>query len=226
MDNDYGMVSSIWIRRVMALVVLAVVIFCVYVLVSSIITAETTGVLKVAATQKATISVSRVDGQAKKIGKPGEANIRLKPGTYQVVAITSNSLMAVRTVSIEKKQSVDINLTPTRSPKLPSVSSVSFFGMSALVDQGITSDQIDVLKLAFFRFKPYAGSVSINTQSIKTLPHNLGDPFVNTFGVAVDSQNYNAKVSYSDSQNIRLQLYNPRSGQLIFDSSPPAKNFH
>jgi len=220
-DNDYAAVLT-WVKRVVPFVFLVVIIICAYLVISAIITVETTGVLKVSATQKATISVSQTNTQAEIIGGPGNAQVRLKPGTYQVVATASNGQVAARVVSVEKKQSTAINLTLVTSPKLPSVNSVSFFGMSALTNLGISSAQLDTLKVDFFHFKPSAGAVSVDTQSAQTLPHNLGDPFVVTFNVTVDSQTYNTKVTYEDLQNIQLQLYNPQNSQLVYDSFHPA----
>jgi hypothetical protein len=216
-DNNYDVVLT-WIKRVLPFIFLVAILFCAYLIVSAIITVETTGVLKVSGGQRATISVSRVNSQAKIVGKPGNAHIRLKPGTYQVVATASNGQVAARQVSIKKKRSAELTLNPTVSPKLPSVKSISFFGMSALTDKGVSSTQMNTLKLDFFYFKTSAGSVSVNTQSVQTLPHNLGDPFVNTFSVAVDSQTYNAKISYTDNQNIQLQLYDSHNGKLVYDS--------
>lgn len=218
MDNDYGTGPDVMMRRMLFFATMIVVVVCAYLIVSAIITAETTGVLKVSSTQKATISVSRVGRQARTIGKPGKANVRLKPGTYQVVAITSNSQVAVRTVSIQEKKSVAVNLNPSTPLKLPSVSGVSFSGISTLTDLGLSSDEINTLKLNFFQFKTSANSVSINTGSARTAPHILGDPFVITFSVNVDSQAYKAKITYSDDGNIQLQLYSPGSGKLVYDS--------
>jgi hypothetical protein len=197
----------------------AVLVFCAYLIVSAIVTAETTGVLKVSAAQKAHISVTSSNSQAENIGKPGNAQVRLKPGTYQVVATASNGEVAARTVLIEKKRSVAVSLSPAASPKLPSVNSVSFFGTSALTDLGISPSQIDMLKLDFFHFKTSPSAVNIDSQSVQTLPHKLGDPFVITFDVTVDSKPYKAKITYSNLQNILLQLYNPQNGQLVYDSS-------
>ena len=217
-DNDRLIVLGAGAKRVLFIVLLFVIILSVYLVVTAIITVETTGTLEVSATQKATISVSRTNSQAKIIGEPGKAQVRLKPGTYQVVANTSNGFEAAKVISINKKQSVKFSLNPTTSPKLPSLNSVSFFGMSALVNVGVTSGQIDMLKNDFFHFKTSAGTVSIDTQSAQTLPHVLGDPFVNTFNVNIDSQTYNGKITYSDPQSIQLQLYNPHNGHLVYDS--------
>lgn len=218
MDNDYGTDPGLMMRRIMVFVTVIVVIFCAYLIVSAIIIAETTGVLKISSTQQATISVGRLNKQAKIIGKPGKAQVHLKPGTYQIMAITGNGQVAVRTVSIQKKRSVEINLNPITPLKLPSVSSVSFSGISTLTDLGVGSDQINTLKLNFFQFKTSAGSVSINTGSAQSAPHLLGDPFVITFNVSVDSQAYKARITYSDDGNIQLQLYNPGNGKLVYDS--------
>lgn len=217
MNDDYGTLPNMWAKRIIPLLVVIVVILCSYLVVSAIITAETTGVLKVSSTQKANIIVGRDNGQARIIGNSDHAGVRLKPGKYWVEAATNNGQVAVRTVSIDKKKSAAVSLAPANSSRLPSINDISF-NMSGLLSHGVSSDQINVLEYDFFHFKPTAGSVTVNTQSVRTLPHNLGDPFVLTFSVMVDSKAYNAKVSYEDPQNIRLQLYDAGSGKLVYDS--------
>jgi hypothetical protein len=218
-NDEYGYQVGSRLKQLLSFFAVIVVIFCAYLIVSAIITAETTGLLKVSGTQKATISITKTGSQAKIVGKPGKAKIRLKPGTYQVVASGSNGQGAARQISIQKKKSTTLSLTLANSPKLPSVSSVSFFGMSALTDIGITTDQMNALKFDFFRFKTSANAVSVNTKSIQTLPYILGNPSVSTFTVTVDSQTYNAKISFADLFTVQLVLSNPKTGQQVFDSS-------
>lgn len=218
MNDGYEAVPGVQTTRMVAIISVIVIIFCAYLVVSALITYETTGLIYISSAQKANIIVSRTDSQAKTIGNTDKAKVRLKPGTYQIESATSSGQVAVRTVSIKKKQSTKVSLTPATSPKLPSVNSISFFGTSALTDLGINSAQLDLLRLDFFYFRPSAGTVSISTQSVKTLPHNLGDPFVIAFNVSVDSQTYNAKISYEDTKNIQLQLYDHQGGKLVYDS--------
>lgn len=217
MDND-GFYLDAQTQRIVRILFGAVIVFCIYLVVSAIITAQNTGVLKVSASSKGIISVSRTDTQARIIGVPGSARVRLKPGNYQVIATTSDGKQTGKIVSIEKKRSTEVTLKPVATPKLHSLDGVTFFGTASLTDRGITAGQMDILRLDLFRFDTSATSVRIDAQSVRTAPHSLGNPFVLTFSVIIGSRTYNARTSYSDPTNIQLQLYNPQNGHQVYDS--------
>jgi hypothetical protein len=218
MEDSYGELS-LRAKRILFLISLAVIIFCVYIVVSAIITVETTGVLRVNTSPTATITISQTNTQTKIIGEPGKAQVRLKPGSYQIVAVT-NGKQATKIVSVKKKETTEASLKLSAAPKLPTPNDITFFGTDFLTDRGLTDNQMDTLHLDFFQFKPSASTISIDPQTIKVAPrsYNSTAPFVYDFSVAIDRTTYNAKAVSTGVDSLHLYLYQPQTGRLVYDS--------
>lgn len=97
--------------------------------------------------------------------------------------------------------------------------SPTYEGMSAFIDNGMTTEQVNNLIQAFSKFAPKAKVISIDTSSLTPGPHTPGtlNPFTIRFSLTVDSKPYNGVVSYSNLSSIRLYLY-AASGRQVFDS--------
>ncbi len=90
-------------KRPLLLIAVLVVIFSAYEIFSAVLASQTTGTLKVdVLTPSATITLRQTGHQSANIGV-GHAKIRLRPGSYQLIA-TSGKLQTVKTVEISKNQ--------------------------------------------------------------------------------------------------------------------------
>lgn len=115
--NPYNTIRSFARSRLVLLLLgLATVIFSVYMVISAIFIAQTTGVLHLSSTNsKARLVVSQNNAQAVDIGK-GKSSIRLKPGAYQVSA-RYNGYRTVARIQIRKRQTTEtvLNLVTTNA---------------------------------------------------------------------------------------------------------------
>lgn len=95
-----------------------------------------------------------------------------------------------------------------------------YLGFDALIDQGMTLEQLSALKLAFYE---YSRTLSQPIKEISLAVDNIdtereGSIWYISFPVRFDRQrDYKAKVDYTDLDTIRLYIYN-NSGQVVFDS--------
>jgi hypothetical protein len=213
------------LKRVASIASLVIIAICLYAMGKAIWISQTTGALQVTTGEsRATINLTQEGHQAVLIGA-GHAKVRLKPGSYQVVA-RAGANQAASTVSVQKRQVIKTNLVLQKGPQLPSVDDINFSGMVSLTDAGITSSQIKVLELEFFEYKTSAGIVSIDSQSIYPHAHNPNTyiSFTTDFNATIDSKLYNARINYTGLDDIHLTLYNPQNHQLVFDSSASSAN--
>lgn len=207
------------VKQLVAIIGLVVVIGCVYVLVSTVITAKTTGIVHVQPSiAQASISVSQSGTQAKVVGT-GETSVRLKPGVYQVAA-SAGTNSAIKTVRVSKTQTADVTLKLSEVSRVRSVDDVNFNGISGFINSGLSESQVDSLRLDFFRFKPSVKTIDIDTDSLQPAPRNrlVDTSFKTNFDVTVDSVPYKATIVYSGYEDISLFLYNTGDGSLAFSS--------
>ena len=202
---------------------LVVVAICAYLIVSSINIARATGILKVtSADAKAAVSISQQNKQAQFIGI-GNAEVRLKPGTYTVAAREAGKEV-FKDVKISLKQTTSVTLNPKDAVILPSVLSVTFQGFDEFIKNGLTDVQVNRLKNYFFRYQPTTKIVSIVPGSVRPAPRNPNTAigFTSDFRVSLDSNPYAAKINYSipgNPEGVRLFLYTA-NGQQVYDSGP------
>ena len=98
--------------RLIVLIVLAgLFIFVVWVIVAAIIARLNTGILHVATSNNASVTIQPTEGQQTKIGKGNDFKIRVKPGKYEVVAtFGSSSTSAVVSVAKGKETTQQLKL--------------------------------------------------------------------------------------------------------------------
>ena len=205
-------------RYLFVLIYTAIVLTCLYTIGKTVIITNATGILDIkSANSQTVLSINQANRQAKIIGT-GKVAVRLKPGSYQILASYGGN-SAYKTVQIHKKHTSRISLNPTSSP-LPAAGNTEFRYLDTLINSGVTSTQIDALKQIFSQFKPSARTISLDSDSVSPGPHNpdTSTEFTINFTVAVDSTTYNTTVSYADLDNIRLYLYDPSNNSLVFDS--------
>jgi hypothetical protein len=196
------------------------ILWCVWIVISAIIDSQTTGILYVSSSNsQASLIVSQNDRQALLVGI-GVAKVRLKPGSYQVSASIAGK-QANSTVEVYKKHTTTSHLNPSRLVKLPSVTTINFEGTGALINNGLTTQQVSNLEQEFFEFKHSAQTVSINTSSVEPGPHNpnIDISFTLNFTVSIDSITYRAAATYTNLETVQLSLYNLQNNALLFNSN-------
>jgi len=177
-----------------------------------------TGLLSVGSDSPgALLSVSQPGKQALPFGS-GAATVRLKPGRY-LLSASSGGKEAALVVNIQKRRNVKVVLRLTSSG-LPSVKNISFKYFDALIDTGLTTDQVNDLKTKLFQFKPNSQHIELKVNSIYREPHNpnVDTSFKIDFATTIDDMEYKAVIDYSDLSTVHVVLYNP-VGQVMFDSS-------
>ena len=197
------------------------VVWCVWILVSAIITSQETGILYVrSSNSQAGLIISQNDRQALAIGI-GVAKVRLEPGSYQVSASIAGK-QANSIVEVYKKHTTSSYLNPSQSVRLPSIDTVNFVGFSNFLNYGMSSSQLNNLEQAFFQYSKSIKTVAVNTASISPAPHNPNSASTMStvsFKVTVDSTSYNAVMNYDNlGDDYSLYLYNPSNNSLVFNS--------
>lgn len=217
MDNT-GSRSTL---RLIAVLISAVILaWCVYLIVSAVITSKTTGILVVKSVQpKASISISQPGHGAQFIGVDN-ATVRLKPGVYNLATYV-NGKETVTTANIKKGQTTNATLDVERSFTIPSVDDVEFQNFNFILNSGISSEQMSGLKLDFFRYKPSAKVIAVDSGSIAQQPHNPDstDPFRLDFRVSVDGKILKAEASYAGITDISLKLTDQGSGKVVLSTN-------
>jgi len=147
----------------------------------------------------------------KSITSTGGAQILNKKISFVPKDIPYDNLPDDQQAAIQHQQPPknDQNTTPT------------FTGTPSLINDGLTTAQINDLVQAFNDFAPKAKQVTIDTGSITTGPLNPAATtpvFTLMFDVNVDNTTYKATVSHSDALSLTLQLVNPQTGQQAFNS--------
>jgi hypothetical protein len=98
---------------------------------------------------------------------------------------------------------------------------VGFVGIESLLNYGITDSQINDLEQGLFQYKQSAKIITLDTSSIKPVPHDPSSADVSdviNFNVGIDNTSYRAKLVYFNLTAIHLYLYNPQTGNQIYDS--------
>ena len=97
----------------------------------------------------------------------------------------------------------------------------SFLGFDDFLTYGITTTQLNSLEQIIFNFSPSAKVVTLDTGSVSPVPHNAESTSTSdsiNFSLKIGSKDYNAKIDYSSLTVIRLYLYDPSDGSLVYDS--------
>lgn len=210
-------------RRQITLVIVLIYIVVIgmmgYFIASAIQIHDRTGILSVKASDKsAIITISENNHEAKILGT-GAATVRLATGSYYLVA-DANGKQTSAVAHITAGKTASINLDLEHSTFLPSPETISYDNLDSLINSGITSDQITLIKQYFFAFKPTAQLVNIDPNSVQPGPHdpNTSIGFTLNFNVRVDDTSYKATLTYPDASSVQLQLFDDQ-GKVVFDSN-------
>lgn len=191
-----------------------------YTIYTNIQLLKTTGRVEVTSSDTGSIiSISGVHTQAMIIGS-GAANIRIKPGTYQLVAKHSGQT-AASIITVNLHQTIQTKLVLGQAPHLASPYTVTFNGIDTLIDKGLSTTQVTNLKQLFFNYKKTVKTVSIETDTIGHTPYDLSgnNPnFTLTFVCKIDGQIDKCAVTYADLVNVQLVIQDSITGAQLFNA--------
>ncbi len=210
---------AILTRRMLRLVVAAIIAASLYIIVKAVISYQGTGVVSIISpNSNALIGVGQTDHRTVILGT-GKASARLKPGVYQISA-TGSGKQTIKQVRVVKKHSVTVYLKPVQQFRIRSASDINFKGTNALLDNGLSSAQLSDLEHYIFRFNPKAETVSIDQDSVVPGRRQAGtdEPFVLNFSLVIDSVPYKASTNHTNPNTINLSLYS-NDGQPVFNST-------
>jgi hypothetical protein len=207
-------------------VVVLLILVSTWVIVDSILTSETSGILSVKSSDtKANLIISQPGRQAKIIGS-GEVKVRLKAGTYDLLALDSGK-QASATVNVQKKQTTLINLGALQSITLPIVSDVSFQGFNNFTNYGMQYSQLQSLELAIFSYSKLAKTIAVDPSSISLAPYNSDSTSTLsnlTFSVSVDGTPLNANLTYDNLSNYLSLVLDNQNNVQVFSYNTSSQN--
>jgi len=95
-----------------------------------------------------------------------------------------------------------------------------FIGTSALINSGLSSEQIILLEQALSQYQEKAKVFKINESSVEPGPRNpnTSTQFSLNFSLSIENTPYNATLNYTSITNINLILYNPTTDAQVYDS--------
>lgn len=196
-------------------------VFIVLTVVSDVRIKRSTGGLTITTfASNASISISSNNKGAVIVGT-GTAKLRLSPGSYQITASSNGSTSTGRAV-VRLGASTTVHLAKTNAAPVPSPDNITFSGIDALVQRGITAKQSANLRTLFFKYKQNAKAISIKTSSITQGPRDSSDdnaPFTLNFTVTIDSDTYDASIVYTDLENLELRLLDTQTGDQVYDAT-------
>lgn len=121
-----------------------------------------------------------------------------------------------------------VSQTDTNDRQKPPYSAgiIAIGGANELSNHGVTSRQLDDLQIAFYNFfvskkEQIRGLVLANVVKLPRNPIDSSAADTITFDVKLNndsSVSYKGKVVYPDFISLRLLLYNPSSGALVYNS--------
>ncbi len=210
--------TNLPLKRLVALCSVLVILWAIYVVVSSILVYDKTGLLIVRTPNSSTaISVSSLNHGASILGT-GNSKNRIVPGKYLVVAQVSGKSSST-VVTIYDKKTTSITINPANGFTLPSIYSISFSNSNYLLNQGISNEQLGLIEKSLFSFAPNAKNITFELNSVSYAPFdpNTSTSFTMYFSLKIDSTSYKAAINYSSISSLDLMLYNTSSVK-IYDS--------
>jgi hypothetical protein len=100
-------------------------------------------------------------------------------------------------------------------------SGVIFNGTTTLINQGLTTQQVDAMEQALQKFEPGVLLFNINTSSITQLPINPDDPnptIQYSFAFSANGTTYNAILNCPSLTSTELLVYSAKTSKQVFDS--------
>jgi hypothetical protein len=183
-------------------------------------TMQTTGIVTINTSDKlSTITLSADKTTAAVIGT-GSASVRLKPGSYLLVAGHAGQ-SASQVITVTAKQSQTIKLALTQPDAIPTPDTISYDNLDTLVDFGLTQAQTENAKQLFFEYKKSAKQININSDSVKQEPHDPhgNEDFKLDFTGTIDGTQFSAVITYGAYDDIQMTLTDPSSGAQLFSGT-------
>lgn len=201
------------------LISVAIIFVCVWIVVSAVNVSHNTGFLYMKSSDPNASLVVRQPGRQAYLAGVGSADVRLDPGTYDIL-VSDGIKQSAGTATVYKRQTTYFSLDPTHIVRLPSLESIDFEGMDSLKNVGITESQVSNLEQELFQYKPRSQKISIDSHSVQQEHYNpaYDTGFTVGFDLLIDSAFYSATISYSDLNYVHLLLYD-HNHKLVFDSA-------
>lgn len=207
--------------RILKIIFAIFVLYIIWVVISSISIVSKTGILSVSTVSGARVVVAQTNHLPQILGE-GSLKTRLLPGVYSVFA-SNGSNVANGEVTIVKGKTSSVNLNGLINVSVPSLSGVTFVGITDLLSYGMPSSQATNLQLLLFKSNPHAKSIDIDQNSISYAPHNPSSASTLSsvnFSVYVGTTEYSAVYSYDNlGSSNDLKLYSINNNALVFESS-------
>jgi hypothetical protein len=123
---------------------------------------------------------------------------------------------------IPKDQGAAILQHQVETQEAPSKENINFVNEDALINDGVTTEQIDSMEQAFFLFDKTAKSVTIDASSVQQAPVNPASTssiFTMNFTVTIDQTTYQAQLNYNEDDLASIELFLTNSqGTQVYDS--------
>jgi hypothetical protein len=207
--------------RLILVASIGLAIIFAYLLLTSISVRKTTGLVTVHTfAADSSVIISQNQSTATLVGTGG-AKLRLQPGTYLVSAKSAGRTGNAR-ITVRAKTASTVNITAgSVVDKVPSSDSITFIGTDEFIDRGLSVEQVGNLKNLFFAYNKNTNKVVIDSNSLDRGDHDpdSDDPFTINFTGSIDGKAYKATITYSDTENLELTLFNPQTGDQLFDKS-------
>lgn len=184
--------------------------FIIYSIVTAVLLKQRTAAVAITSSDpSAVLTISQTNTEAAQVGI-GESTIRLKPGSYYVLAYTAGKSTG-KTVEVKGSQENTVYLDLEEGNEgIKTAQSLTYIGFDKLLDNGLSTQQVNNTKQLFYESNKSAMSVTINTTSVTPSPR---DPtninFSLTFTGLVDGTVYKAKLVYSGLDFVKLTLQEP-----------------
>ena len=168
--------------------------------------------------------------------KTNSATVTSSPSIITATNITGNMLtltFVTKTLVSTKHYDITINSISSTTGKritkqlisfTPSFAGPATSGGDALINIGLSTDQVNSLFADVSQFNPWAQNVVIDQSTIKHYLENPSDawsPWAVSFSMNVDGTNYNVVGDFNNTESIQVNIYDPATNQQLFTTGSP-----
>lgn len=150
-----------------------------------------------------------------KVSGPNGKSLPSRSFNFKVRNIAFDSMPLAQQQAVMKRQLAVIY----------SRTSISYVGFDSLINSGLSADQVELLKQAFFLFSQFVNKdisrVIIVTGSVEQAPYDSTSATQVSsvsFNLNIDSKTMAAKLEYGGLSDVQLTLYDQAGGSLVYDS--------
>lgn len=210
------------------LVLWLVVLFCfglsISILVVGVGRLRNAGTLVVKAPrgyEQATISAPAKGAALVRVG--ADSRTRLAPDIY-FVSIRKDGRTLSGVVAVQKQKTTTLTLDPAKQI-MSTAGGFAFSQTDSLIDIGLTTKQIDMVRKQLFQFKKTIVTAAIKPETIRfgTISESSPD-FSRFFTINIDEKDYDAELITALSNDVRLVLRKAGTSTIVYDSGKTSTN--